>query len=150
MRFMKFRNLIIGAVAVVAGAGCGVNSGFLRDSGTLNSFQYRMDVSSISYVRQAAGSSAIGSVFCAIPVGRDLYKNAMQELYANAQLKPNETLVNFREDSSTTVYLGFYCTTELTLSADVVALTPTGGAGPAPMGGTGLVPIAPPPPPVAP
>ncbi len=138
---MKFRNLIVGAVAVMASAGCGVSGGFLRDSGTLNSFEYRMDVSAIRYVRQASGSSSIGSIFCAIPVAKDLYKTAMEDLYANARLQPNETLVNFREDNATTAYLAFYCRTDLTISADVVSLQPTGAPG--------MAPMPPPPPPVA-
>ena len=127
---MKMQWVVVTAVAAIAATGCGVRSGFLRDSATVNDFQYRMDVSGVQYLRQASGSSSIGSVLCAIPLNNSLYKTAMANLYNDARLQPNEVLVNFREDTGITSYVGVYCNQNLTLSADVVHLTPTGAKAP--------------------
>ncbi len=50
----------------------------------------------------------------------------MGELHLKAALNPNEMLVNFREDTGFTTFVGVYCTQALTISADVVKLTARG------------------------
>jgi hypothetical protein len=113
--------------------GCGATSGFLRDATTVSQHQYRQDVAAVRYVRSAAGSATIGSVFCAIPVsgGEAPYKDAMVALHKDAALKPNEVLENIREDHTITAYLVFYCTITLTISGDVIELIPLATATPA-------------------
>jgi hypothetical protein len=49
----------------------------------------------------------------------------MEDLHAWARLKPNQMLVNIREDRKVMVYF-FYCTSTLTLSADVIEFSPEG------------------------
>lgn len=83
-----------------------------------------MDVAGIECARTASGSSDIGSLFCLIPFGSDPYKNALEALHRNAALKRNEVLVNFRDDSGRTRIAYLWCNDRLTVSADVVALTP--------------------------
>lgn len=119
------------ACIVLALAGCGSGSGFLRDATTANQHQYRQEVGTVTYLRSASGSSSAGSIFCAIPVETDgQYKTAMQELHAQAKLQPNQVLENLREDHITQAYFFFYCVSTLTLSADVVELRPVGAPPP--------------------
>lgn len=127
-----FRTLL--ALACIWLTGCGTTSGFLRDASTVNQHQYRQDVKTVTYLRSVHGSSTIGSFFCIMPVsgGVGLYKDAMVQLHRMAALQPNQVLENIREDHESTAYLVFFCTKTLTLSADVVELTPADEAHAAP------------------
>jgi hypothetical protein len=112
-------------------AGCGASSGFLRDATSSQRFDYTMSVSGVRYLKSVSGTSSNGSLFCVIPTSADLYQQAMQSLYASAQLQPNQVVMNLREDYAFRSYL-FFCSRQLTLSGDVFELTPaTHGAAPA-------------------
>ena len=78
-----------------------------------------------------AGSAGVGLLFCSIPLGTESYRRAMEELNRHASLKPNQVLANLREDTAYRVYLGFYCTADLTISADILELTPSESGAPA-------------------
>lgn len=118
------RRLFATVLVVSLLASCGTRSGFLRDSSSSNEFQYQMDLVQVTHERTVAGAAEIGMVFCSIPIGSDQYKRAFEELHLKAALNANEMLINFREDSGFTAFLGFYCTHQVTISADVVKLTP--------------------------
>jgi hypothetical protein len=119
---------LLGVLGALTVSGCGVSSGFLRDATTANQHEYRQEVGGVRYARSVAGQSAVGTLFCAIPVtgGDAPYKDAMEDLHKRASLGRNEVLENIREDHTITAYLGFYCTTVLTISADVIELLPVG------------------------
>lgn len=150
------------ALAALALGGCGVRSGFLRDSRTTTDFKLDMPISSIRHVKTVTGSADVGMLLCSIPMSDEVYTTAMQRLHGNAQLKENEFLAHFREDQGFTWYLGFYCRMHVTISADVLHVTsayphraapaarPEFGppSTPAPSAPT-LPPSAPPPPPTA-
>ncbi len=142
---MKMRSTLGALVAVIAltgSTGCGLSGGMLRDSQTVNRFDYQIRLQGLRFVRTAQGFATVGSALCIIPLGDSLYANAMRELHANARLQENEVLVNMREDRTTVSYLGFYCQTKVVLSGDVMHLQPEGAHG-------GPVPFPPPPPPPA-
>jgi hypothetical protein len=101
--------------------GCGYNSGFLHDA---SSGEYRLEVSSVRYVRTVSGDAQIGSLFCAIPLGSGLYKQAMDALLKDAHLAENEVLKSMRTDDDPSCFLIFGLRT-LTVSADVYVVTPT-------------------------
>jgi hypothetical protein len=128
---MNTTTRIFSVALTFALTGCGVHGGLRRDADTDHSFQYRMEVAGVETVRTASGSSNIGSVFCLIPIGSDPYKNAIEELHKNAKLQRNEVLVNFRDDIGFTGVMYLWCNSRLTVSADVVALTPAPPAAPA-------------------
>jgi hypothetical protein len=108
------------AILALVLSGCGVRSGFLRDSHTLNQIDVRVDVNSVHYVRQARGQSSVGMLFCSIPIGPAQYATAMEELFHEAKLQPNELLVNYREDLAFTAYAFVWCRQTVTVSADIV------------------------------
>jgi hypothetical protein len=111
-------------LALVVLAGCGRNSGFLRDANTINEHQFRMDITAQSYERSVMGSSAIPSILCIIPLDDAPYAHAMTELHTQAKLERNEVLENIREDHAFVVYFGMYCLDKLTISADVYQVMP--------------------------
>jgi hypothetical protein len=118
-------------------AGCGFRSGLLRDSSTHQNVELRMDVAQVHYQRSAEGSESIGMLFCAIPLGEGQYTRAMGELHRNANLQPNEILVNYREDHGFTTILGVWCNDKVIISADVLRVVPVGAmAAQAPAGPT--------------
>ncbi len=129
-RFALFA--VVGVVSAFFASGCGFHGGLRRDADTQNDFQYKMDVSQVEYKGSASGTSDIGMLFCLIPFGSDPYKTAMENLQKDAKLKPNEVLVNFRDDQGFTGIAYIWCTSRLTVSADVIQLTPTNGPPPAP------------------
>lgn len=124
------KTLRLSALALGAGllAGCGATGGFIRDSVSTQQLEYRMDVSGVRYVKPASGSASTGAVLCIIPLGSNLYQEAMQELYLSAELAPNQVIMNLREDYSVRAYLFFYCSRQITVSGDVFELTPSGTA----------------------
>jgi hypothetical protein len=91
-----------------------------------------MDVTSVEHKRTVSGTASVGLVLCVIPISGEYYKRAMEELHQKASLNPNEVLANFREDHAITSFLGFYCSQEVTLSADVVKLSSASGPPPPP------------------
>ena len=114
---------------LVAGAtGCGSTDGFLRDSHTITENQFKMEVSQIRYSRSVSGTAKVSEALCVIPLGDSAYMHAMENLYSTARMGPNEVLTNFREDHTFLTYLGFYCQKAITISADVMEVTPAGGA----------------------
>jgi hypothetical protein len=120
---------VVGAGVMIFGlvtVGCGGSSGFLRDATTANAHQYRQEVVAVRYVKSVEASDTVTSVFCIIPTSSEgMYATTMKELHAEAQLKPNQLLENIREDHSFAFYF-FFCTSTLTLSADVTELYPPG------------------------
>ncbi len=116
------RTIGLGAL-LVSLAGCGFNSGFIRDSTSAQVMDYRMELSASRYVRSVQGSATDGSILCIFPLNGEQYTRAMNELYRAAALKPNETLQNLRQDSATRIYI-VYCTHSLTISGDVIEVTP--------------------------
>ena len=104
--------------------GCGFNSGFIRDAVSISQREYRMDVVQERFVRTVSGSASTGSVLCLFPISSDMYARAMHEMYDEAKLQPNQTVLNLREDHETTTYLGLYCNYSLTISGDKVEMTP--------------------------
>ena len=105
-------------------AGCGISGGFLRDSISSQRFDFKMDVAGVSYVQSVSGSASSGSVLCLFPIASTLYDTAMRNLYASAQLEPNQVVMNLREDHAIRSFLGFYCTHTVHISGDVFQLTP--------------------------
>jgi hypothetical protein len=125
---MKTRLMLTAALAALALAtSCGIHQGIRRDSDTTNSFEYKLDVQELQYQRTAMGSATILSVFCLIPLGQDQYATAMADLLKNADLKKNEVLANYRDDFGFTGFPYIFCNQRLTVSADVIAVTPRGG-----------------------
>jgi hypothetical protein len=110
--------------------GCGYNAGFIHDASSGNQHQVRMDVSAERFSRTVSGSATMGSILCLIPVDSGLFKQAMDALHEEANLKTNETLRDIREDLDPAFYLFLYCTKKLTISADVYELTPVSGGAP--------------------
>ena len=115
------RLLMAGLVVLIA-SGCGAKAGFLRDAATVTQFQYKMDITTVEHKRTASGTASVGLILCAIPISGEYYKRAMEDLHSKASLQSNEVLSNFREDHAFTTFLGFYCTQEVTVSADIVKL----------------------------
>jgi hypothetical protein len=112
------------AMGILVLGGCGFNSGFIRDAASISQREYRMDVVQERFVRTVSGSASTGSVFCLFPISSDMYSRAMHEMYDEAKLQPNQTVLNLREDHETTTYLGLYCNYSLTISGDKVEMTP--------------------------
>jgi len=112
------------ALLLAVAVGCGYSHGFIRDSMTTHEVRYNINVVSQRFIKTASGSSNEGSIFCFIPVSGDLYKRAMDDLYAHAALGPNQTVNNLREDHQSVWYLFFFCNDRLTVSGDVVEFTP--------------------------
>jgi hypothetical protein len=111
---------------VVLLLGCsGTTSSIRRDHGELL-LPTRMSLDGFQHIRPVSGSATTGSAFCAFPLGDALYGEAMRDLYAHVQLGPNQILLNLREDRADRRYFGLYCSSTLTVSADVVQLTPQG------------------------
>jgi hypothetical protein len=110
------------AFALTALTGCGFSSGFVHGADTAVRHELHVDVTTMRHVRRAEGSASTGSVLCMIPIDGGLYKRAMEKLQQDAHLEANELLENVREDHDFAVYLGFYCSHSLTVSADVVSI----------------------------
>lgn len=111
-------------MALVACACSGTISSIRRDEGELI-LPTRMSLTGFQHVRPVSGSAVAGSAFCAFPLGDALYSEAMRDLYAHVHLEPNQILLNVREDWADRRYFGLYCSRKLTVSADVVQLTPS-------------------------
>jgi hypothetical protein len=111
------------AVGVAAIVGCSGGSGFLRGAISGNEHQFHMELAAQRYARSVSGSSAIGSLFCFIPIDDGAYKEAMLALHAQAKLQTNEVLENIREDHSLVFYV-LYCRETLIISADVYEVIP--------------------------
>ncbi len=113
------------AVAItlaLALVGCGTSLGFLRDSTTSQNFSYSMSVKTLSMQRTVAASVETKTIVCLIPTdGKPPYAAVMKRLHRKANLKPNEVLVNIREDKRVLTYL-IYCKHRLTVSADIYLL----------------------------
>ena len=119
-------------------ASCGFNHGFIRDDTSSHEFRYDMQLAGQQFIKTVSGSATDGAVLCFIPINSDTYRRAMNELYAAAELGPNQEVINLREDHGLRAYFFFYCTGELTISGDVVEFTPAGAQVTAP------VPLMPP------
>lgn len=112
-------------------SGCGYSSGGLRGANSSVDVQIRIDASRVAYVKTVTGSATTRTVFCLMPVNDgNRYSGAMAELRDAARLKPNQFLANVREDTVTMFYL-FFCSTELTVSAEIVEVTPSVAPSPA-------------------
>jgi hypothetical protein len=111
-------------LSATAAAGCGYNTGFVHDATSGDQHEYRMDVASVRYARTVYGQAEIGALFCLLPFGRGLYRQAMEELNATAHLRDNEVLENVRTDDDPLCGI-LYGVRRLTISADVYELTPT-------------------------
>ena len=120
---MKVKTLAVAIFSFGTLAGCGLNSGFIRDSTSSQVMDYRMEIMSTKYVRSVSGSASNGSILCIFPLNGEQYARALNEVYRYAALKTNETLQNLREDHEFRFYL-FYCNHILTVSGDVVSLMP--------------------------
>jgi hypothetical protein len=71
------------------------------------------------FVRTVFGTASAGSLFCAIPLGGDLYLRAMDDLHERAgHLHAYEFLDNIREDVSSPC-LVLYASRTVTVSADL-------------------------------
>ncbi|WP_375770753.1 hypothetical protein NR798_07585 [Archangium gephyra] len=110
-------------------AGCGISGGFLRDSISSQRFDFKMDVAGVSYVQSVSGSATSGSVLCLFPISSTLYDTAMRNLYAAAQLEPNQVVMNLREDHTIRSFV-FYCSHTVHISGDVFQLTPAAPGAP--------------------
>ena len=100
--------------------GCGSSSGFLRDATSASAFEYRMDVAHVRYMRTVQGTAETTTIVCLIPTAEvPRHAVAMADLQHAAQLRSNEVLTNLREDT-VTMFTLIYCSTTLTISADVV------------------------------
>ena len=142
---MRLRALSLITISALAG-GCGFSHGFIRDSTTEHSFRYQMNLGGVRFVKPVYGSAAHGLLFCMIPLSGEIYSRAMEDMYEKAQLQPNQIVVNLREDLSFKAFLIFYCSTQVTVSGDVIELLPAGASSP----GSSIVPLpfpSPPPPP---
>jgi hypothetical protein len=111
------------AVAVAAIVGCGAGSGFSRGVSSVSEHEFHMDIAAQRYARSVSGSSAIGSLFCFIPIDEGAYRDAMLALHAQAKLQTNEVLENVREDHAFIFYV-LYCRDTLIISADVYEVIP--------------------------
>jgi hypothetical protein len=77
-------------------------------------------------VKSVAASTDSNAILCVIPTASDPpYATTMAEIHKAAALQPNQVLENLREDHTYRSWLGFYCTTTLTISGDVIELVPT-------------------------
>jgi hypothetical protein len=102
---------------------CGTSIGFIRDSRTSQNFQYSLDLKAVKMQRTVEASTYGKTILCVIPTGgKPAYAETMQKLHKEAKLKPNEVLVNIREDKQILTYL-IYCRQRLTISADVYLLS---------------------------
>ena len=144
---MKIRAPRWGVLLVAGLTGCGFSHGFIRDSTTEHSFRYEMNLGGIRFVKAVYGSATHGLLLCIIPLSGDMYRRAMEDLYAEAQLQPNQIVVNLREDHSLKAFLFFYCSSQVTVSGDVIELTPAGSTGNPPASSMPLPFPSPPPPP---
>jgi hypothetical protein len=124
---MRIKTSLLASLVLLS-TSCGFHQGIRRDSDTEHDFQYRMEVADVQVSRTASGSSEIGSLFCLIPLGNDPYKTAMENLHKNANLQKNEVLANYRDDMGITGLVYLWCNFRLTVSADVLTLTPKGGS----------------------
>jgi len=115
-------------LCVMVTSGCGVSRGFLRDARTRNDFEYRMDVTRFRYLRTIHAAADKSSVFCIIPTASAQYMRAMDGLLSAAELGPNQVLSNIREDHDSLLLPPFYCAETLTLSADVIEVSPAGAS----------------------
>jgi hypothetical protein len=131
------------ALCALAVAGCGLNHGFIRDDTSAHELKYEMKISGQRFIKTASGSATDGSVLCFIPISSEVYKRAMDDLYANADLGPNQDLINLREDHGIRSWFFVYCTGALTISGDVIELTPEGSPAAVPPTGVYLLPHRP-------
>jgi hypothetical protein len=100
-------------------SGCSLKGGMVRDSVT----QVHLSADGpFQIIKTDLGHTETNHLlFCSINIaGIEVYRALMAELHQQAQLGPNEALVNLREDHKFVSYLGLYCTDQITLSADVV------------------------------
>lgn len=118
------------ALAIVPHTGCGMKSGFLRDSRSSQLLKIDLPVQSVRYLRSVSGRARNQALFCIIPYGENLYETAMKRIHQKARIRRNQVLMNLREDFQFTTYLGFFCTYRLTISGDVMELIPARRAGP--------------------
>lgn len=118
---MNFNQLAT-IITIITASGCGTSLGFLRDSTTAQRFNYSLDLKEVSMQRTVKASTEAKTILCAIPTDGDPpYATAMERLHTEAKLKPNEVLVNIREDKRILTYI-IYCKHRLTISADVYRL----------------------------
>jgi TPR repeat protein len=114
-------------------AGCSYSTGFIREASTTHSFSYAMPISGQAYLKSARGSASEDKVLCFINTSAgQVYARAMDELLSMAALKPNQILASVREDRDHFLFPPFFCSVTLTLSADVIEITPTVGMPSAP------------------
>ena len=119
------RVLLLSCMAALTG--CGTSVGFLRESASLNQHTYQQQVAAVRYVKSVEASTDINAILCAIPTSDSTpYATTMAELHKKAALQPNQVLESIREDRGYRSWFGFWCTTTLTISADVIELIPPG------------------------
>ncbi len=118
-------------LACVGLSACGFGWGSVRDANSIHSFNYDMS-KGFRFLRTVRGVAHRNTVLCIIPDDSTLYADAMDGLHAEADMGLNQALVNLREDTVTRSYLGLYCTTTLTLSADLVTFGSAAEATPVP------------------
>jgi hypothetical protein len=110
-------------LVVLAGLGCGYPKlGHLRDSST----SYDLSLREFMFVDNVAASSQSYSLLCVIDLNPNVYpyRDNMKSLHEQADLKPNQALVNFREDHKFWTFFLLVCSFKDTLAADVVQFDP--------------------------
>lgn len=113
-----------------ASTGCGFSSGFIRGASSSQVIKYDSRTTRVSYARSVSGDASAGWLFCLIPIKSvPLYKTAMERLHAAARLRADEALMNLREDRDRLTYLGFWCSSTLTISADVMRVSSSSSHG---------------------
>lgn len=125
---LRLTSLVLGLGVL---SGCGISGGFLRDSISSQRFDFKMDVAGVNYVQSVSGSATTGAILCLFPLSSDLYETAMRNLYASAQLEPNQVVMNLREDHVIRSFVGVYCNHKVIISGDVFQLTPAAPGAPA-------------------
>lgn len=120
----EFKKIFVAIICLGVVAGCGFSRGFIRDSVSSQQRLYEMSIVEQTFIRTVSASATAGSIFCLFPISGQVYQRAMEKLYASAHLVPNQTLLNLREDHDVLSVLGFYCSSTLTLSGDIIQLTP--------------------------
>lgn len=114
-------SLVLAALVLVVASGCGTSIGLLRDSNT----QVHFSEANFEYSKKAVTVRAsVGHLLCVIPLDIAPSARLMKDLHDKADLQPNETFVNFRQDLDIRTYAIFWCEMTHTLSADVVRFLP--------------------------
>jgi hypothetical protein len=112
------------------GSACSISGGFVRDGRGSQPFDLRMDVGGVQYLKTVSGTAESASVLCAIPLEGGVYDRAMRALNTSARLANNQIVANLREDHSVRTYL-LYCVHTVTISGDVLELSPARASVPA-------------------